>query len=46
MKKRDIKDYVIDIFDNVNKIIKFTEGLTYEDFAKNDEKNLCCCKSA
>jgi len=38
MKKRYIKDYVIDIFDNVNKIIKFTEGLTYEDFAKNDEK--------
>jgi len=38
MKRRDIKDYIMDIFDNENKVIKFTEGITYEDFVNNDEK--------
>jgi uncharacterized protein with HEPN domain len=38
MKKRNISDYLIDMLDNINKVIKFTHNLQYEDFIQNDEK--------
>jgi len=38
MKKRSISDYLIDMLDNINKVIKFTHNLQYEDFIQNDEK--------
>ena len=37
-KKREIRDYLIDIVENIDKIIKFTSGINYETFIKNDEK--------
>jgi uncharacterized protein with HEPN domain len=37
-KKRDIEDYLKDIVENIDKIVKFTSGISYEDFVNNDEK--------
>ena len=31
-KKRDIEDYLKDIVENIDKIVKFTSGISYEDF--------------
>ena len=36
--KREIRDYLNDILENINKIIKFVSDISYEDFVKNDEK--------
>lgn len=38
MKNRDILDYLNDMLDNINKVIKFTYEIQYEDFIQNDEK--------
>ena len=37
--KREYKDYVLDISDSIEKIEKFVEGFTLEDF-KKDEKTI------
>ncbi|MEM5854232.1 MAG: DUF86 domain-containing protein [Candidatus Aenigmatarchaeota archaeon] len=38
MRKRDVRDYLQDILDNMRKIEKFISGVEYKDFAKNEEK--------
>ncbi|MEM3407294.1 MAG: DUF86 domain-containing protein [Nitrososphaerota archaeon] len=35
--KREIKDYIIDIIDSMNKAIKFIEGMSYEQFIQDDK---------
>jgi len=37
--KREYKDYLTDIMEAMDRIEKFTEGLTFEDF-KNDDKTI------
>ncbi len=37
-KKREIRDYVNDILENINKVQKFTSGIIYDEFIENDEK--------
>ena len=37
-KKREIRDYLNDIVENINKIIKFTTDINYEEFINNEEK--------
>jgi uncharacterized protein with HEPN domain len=37
-KKREVRDYLNDILDNINKVLKFTSGIKYEEFIENDEK--------
>ena len=37
--KREYKDYVSDIYDSANKIEKFVEGFSFEEFQK-DEKTI------
>jgi len=39
MKKRDYKLFLHDILDSVNKIFKYTQDMSYEDFI-NDEKTI------
>ena len=36
--KREVGDYLNDIVENIDKVIKFTSGINYEDFIGNDEK--------
>jgi len=37
-KNRVIRDYLNDIIENIDKIIKFTSEIQYEDFINDDEK--------
>lgn len=37
--KREISDYIDDIVDAMNKVLKFVEGISYEEFAQ-DEKTI------
>jgi len=37
--KREIGDYIDDIVDAMNKVLKFVEGISYEEFAQ-DEKTI------
>jgi len=37
--KREIGDYIDDIVDAMNKVLKFVEGISYEEFAQ-DEKTV------
>ena len=39
MKKREYRDYLQDIYDAVNEVATFIEGMTYEDFLK-DKKTI------
>jgi uncharacterized protein with HEPN domain len=39
MKRRDLRDYLLDIIDSIDDIENFTENLTYEQFVK-DRKTL------
>ena len=39
MKKREYRDYLQDIYDAINDIATFIEGMTYEDFLK-DKKTI------
>jgi uncharacterized protein with HEPN domain len=36
--KREVRDYLNDILENINKIIKFLSNISYKDFVNNDEK--------
>lgn len=38
--KRDYLDYLEDITESMNKAIKFTQGMTYEDFLKDEKQFL------
>jgi len=35
--RREIHDYITDIIDAMEKPLKFTQGMSYEDFAKDDK---------
>ena len=39
MKKREYRDYLQDIYDAINEVATFIEGMTYEDFLK-DKKTI------
>jgi uncharacterized protein with HEPN domain len=39
VKKREYRDYLQDIYDSVNEVATFIEGLAYEDFLK-DKKTI------
>ena len=39
MKKRDYRDYLKDIFDSINDIADFIEGMSFEEF-KRDKKTI------
>ena len=39
MKKREYRDYLQDIYDAINDVATFIEGMTYEDFLK-DKKTI------
>lgn len=35
--KRVVKDYVNDVVDSMNKAVKFVEGMSYEQFTRDDK---------
>lgn len=43
--KRQYADYVQDIVDHVDKAMRFVHGLSYDDFAENEEKVFAVVKT-
>jgi uncharacterized protein with HEPN domain len=44
--RREIKDYINDIVDSMNKAINFIKGMTYEQFIQDDKTIFGSCESS
>ncbi|MDD5773283.1 MAG: DUF86 domain-containing protein [bacterium] len=45
MSKREIKDYVSDIVNEIKKLNKFVKGFNYESFEKDEKTVYACVRS-